>query len=135
MAILLLLLPAVTLTVTPIASAIALPIAIAVYVIISGALLLMSPTISLSDGVLSAGSAQVPVAALGEVTVLGESALRRTIGADADARAFLLVRGNLHRGVRVEISDQNDPTPYWVLTSRRPQSLAAAINAARAAVS
>ncbi len=132
---LLLLLPAVFMVMTPIEAALALPIAILVYLLISGSLVLMSPVVAVSNGVLSAGSAQVPVSALGEVTLLDDAALRRTIGPGADARAYLLVRGFIHKGLRVEIVDAEDPTPYWVLTTRRPQQFAAAINAARAQAS
>lgn len=128
---LLLFIPAVTLTVTPISATLALPIAFSVYLIIAGTLTIMSPRIELSDGQLSAGSARIPVKLLGEITRLDDQALRRTIGPDADARAYLVVRGYIHRAVRIEIADEADPTPYWVITTRRPQSLAAALEAAR----
>lgn len=130
---LLLLIPATIMTVTPIASAIAVPVAIAVYVLIAGSLMLMAPVLDVSAGRLKAGSAEVPVSALGEIALLDDAALRRTIGPGADARAYLMVRGYIHRGLRVEIVDDQDPTPYWVLTTRRPQALAAALEAAKEA--
>ncbi len=132
---LLLLLPAVYMVMTPLESALALPVAIAVYVLIAGSLLLMAPIVQVKDGVLSAGHANVPVSALGEVQVLDDASLRRTIGPGADARAHLLVRGFIHKGLRIELIDNEDPTPYWVLTSRRPQQFAQAIEAAKAEVS
>ncbi len=129
---LLLLLPAVTMVVIPINASVAVPTAVAVYLIITGTLTLMSPVIELSGGELRAGSARIPVSALGEVELLGDAALRRVLGPEADARAYLVVRGYIHRGLRIEIVDAEDPTPYWLLTSRRPQTLAAAIEAAKA---
>jgi len=33
--------------------------------------------------------------------------------------------------VRVPITDPADPAPYWLLSSRRPRELAAAINGSR----
>jgi hypothetical protein len=33
--------------------------------------------------------------------------------------------------VRVEVSDAADPVPYWLVSTRRPQRLAAALQAAR----
>lgn len=131
---LLLLLPAVFMVITPIEAALALPAAIAAYVLIAGSLVLMSPVVRVENGVLTAGSAKVPLSALGAVTVLDDAALRKTLGPGADARAYLLVRGFIHRGLRIEIVDAEDPTPYWVLTSRRPQRFAAAIDAAKAEV-
>jgi len=44
------------------------------------------------------------------------------------------VRGFIHRGLRIELIDSEDPTPYWVVTSRNPQRFAAAIEAAKAGV-
>ena len=132
--VLLLLIPAVMLTVTPLIPELALPIAIAAYVLIAGSLLLMAPSISVRDGVLHAGRASVPVAFTGQIEALDEGSLRRVIGPGADARAYLLVRGHIHRGLRIEITDAADPTPYWVMTTRKPQSLTAAIERARSAV-
>lgn len=133
MVILLLLVPAVTMIVFPLNPSLAIPIAIAVYLIIAGSLVLMSPTLSIRDNQLLAGNARVPVALLGEVELLDEKSLKRVIGTDADARAYLVVRGHLHRGVKVHLRDASDPTPYWVLTTRRPQELAQAINEAKKA--
>ena len=104
------------------------------YVLIAGSLVLMSPVVQVVDGVLSAGSARVPVSALGEIQELDDAKLRKTIGPGADARAYLLVRGFIHRGLRIELIDSEDPTPYWVVTSRNPQRFAAAIEAAKAGV-
>jgi len=51
----------------------------------------------------------------------------------ADARAYVCQRGWVPCGVAVEIADQDDPAPYWLLSSRRPQRLAQAVRAAAAA--
>ena len=48
-------------------------------------------------------------------------------GVDADARAYLLLRPYLKRAVRVEITDPADPTPYWLVSTRHPDRLAAAV--------
>lgn len=132
---LLLLLPAVYMVMTPLESALALPLAIIVYILIAGSLVLLAPKVQLKGGVLSAGNSQVPVTALGHVEVLDDASLRRTIGPGADARAHLLVRGFIHKGIRVNITDSEDPTPYWVITARRPQQLADAIEAAKSEIS
>ena len=82
---------------------------------------------------LRAGRAHIPVGLLGDVDVLDEEAARRLAGPDADARAFLVLRPYLHTAVRVEIADRADPTPYWMLATRHPERLAAALRAARQA--
>ena len=49
------------------------------------------------------------------------------LGTDADARAYLVTRPYIDRGVLVPIADDSDPTPYWLVSSRRPDALAAAL--------
>ena len=56
---------------------------------------------------------------------------RRVHGVDADARAFLLTRPYLHRSVQVPLHDPSDPTPYWLLSTRHPERLAAALTGSR----
>lgn len=131
-AVLLLIIPATTLTIMPINQSLAVPIAIVLYAIITASLVLMSPLIRVKDGVLSAGRANVPVKFIGALVELDDSSLRKLIGPDADARAYLLVRGYIHRGVKFTLTDTNDPTPYWVITTRKPQTLIAAVQALQA---
>ncbi|MBC9926741.1 MULTISPECIES: DUF3093 domain-containing protein [unclassified Leucobacter] len=129
----LLILPAVALALTPINVTVAIISAILSYLIVGAIMLLSAPKISIVDGVFTAGPARIPVAMLGAVDELSDTELRVAIGPGCDARAHLLIRGWIHSGVRVEITDPADPAPYWVLTTRRPAELAAAINKARSA--
>jgi hypothetical protein len=43
-----------------------------------------------------------------------------------------VVRGWIHRGVRIDNIDPADPAPFWIITTRHPQKLAEAIEAAKA---
>lgn len=131
MVILLLLVPAVTLMLTPLNATIALPVAIIVYALISLTLVLMSPVIRVQGQVLYAGRAKVDAAHLGDISQLESGALKSVLGPHADARAYLLIRGYIHRGIKIEIQDHEDPTPYWVLTTRRPTELTAALETAK----
>jgi len=87
--------------------------------------------ISVADGRLRAGRAQIAAEHLGEAVALDPDATRRVAGPVADARAYLLLRPYLKRAVRVDITDPADPAPYWLLSSRRPDELAAAIDTLR----
>ena len=49
-------------------------------------------------------------------------------GPEANARAYLVLRPYLKRAVKVEITDPADPTPYWLVSSRRPEDLAGALS-------
>ncbi len=87
--------------------------------------------IEVADGRLCAGRAGIDVHHLGDATALDADAARRLAGRDADVRAFLLLRPYLKRAVRVDLHDPADPAPYWLLSTRHPEALAAAIAAAR----
>lgn len=84
------------------------------------------------DGELVAGQAHIPLGFVGDVTALDAEGVRRQAGVDADARAYLLLRPYLKRGVRVDITDPADPAPYWLVSCRRPDRLVAALESARA---
>jgi Protein of unknown function (DUF3093) len=83
--------------------------------------------ISVHDGVLTAGRARIPLVHVSEVVPLDADDTRRLAGRDADARAYLLLRPYLRRAVRIGIDDPADPTPYWLVSTRRPERLAAAL--------
>jgi hypothetical protein len=78
-----------------------------------------------------AGRAKLPCWAIGDVAALDADAARAARGRDADPQAFLLLRSYAPRAVRVEVDDPADPVPYWLVSTRRPDELAAAIIAAR----
>lgn len=76
---------------------------------------------------LRVGPAVLDSAHLGQVEVLHRDDYRHRLGVGADARAHLVTRPYLDRGVLVHVVDESDPTPYWLVSSRRPEALAAAL--------
>jgi Protein of unknown function (DUF3093) len=86
-----------------------------------------SARVSVEAGWFRAGRARIEAAHLGTVAALDAEETRRVAGPEADARAYLLLRPYLKRAVRVEITDPADPAPYWLVCSRHPDDLAAAI--------
>ncbi|MFG2030205.1 DUF3093 domain-containing protein [Streptomyces sp. NPDC048825] len=82
---------------------------------------------------LIAGDAKIPVSALGQAHVLDAEETRAWRTYKADPRAFLLLRAYIPTALRVEVTDPSDPTPYLYLSTREPERLAAALDAARAA--
>ena len=76
---------------------------------------------------LQAGTSRVPLEALGLSTGLDGQAWRAALGPGLDARAHLVIRGWVGSGVRVDVDDARDPVPYWLVSSRRPERLAAAL--------
>jgi hypothetical protein len=77
---------------------------------------------------LNAGRARIGLEHLGPAEPLDPDATRLAMGSEADARAYLLVRPYLKCAVRVPVVDPADPTPYWLVGTRHPEALAAALN-------
>ncbi len=85
------------------------------------------------DGWFRAGRARIEIEHVGAAEALDADATRHISGPGADARAFLVLRPYLKQSVKVAITDPADPAPYWLVSSRHPQALAGALNAARSA--
>jgi Protein of unknown function (DUF3093) len=81
-----------------------------------------------------AGRAHIHGRFLGAATALDADEARWTAGPGADARAYLVLRPYLKRAVKVEITDPADPAPYWLVATRQPDELAAALAALRESV-
>lgn len=90
--------------------------------------------VTVSDGELRVDDAKLPVRFVGSVTVLDATARRDVLGPYAEPYAFVVQRPWIAGAVQVHLDDPADPTPYWVVSSRRPAELAAAIHAEAQAV-
>ena len=86
-----------------------------------------SAVVTVRDGELRAGRAHIATGLLGPAEGLDAAETRRVHGVDADARAFLVTRPYLKRSVLVPVLDPADPTPYWLVSTRHPARLAAAL--------
>ncbi len=100
---------------------------LAMSLLASGFLRYGGAKIIVSGGELRAGRAHIGLDQVGDITPLDADATRRLAGVEADARAFLLLRPYLKRSVQVEIDDPSDPAPYWLISTRHPDRLAAAL--------
>jgi hypothetical protein len=85
--------------------------------------------VRVADGYLEAGQARLPLTALGAATALDAEEARRLRTTEADARAFMMLRGYVRTAVRVDVSDPEDPTPYLYLSTRRPEKLVKVLSA------
>jgi hypothetical protein len=89
--------------------------------------------VAVEDGELRVDDARLPVRYVAGVTVLGPEEKRLLLGTAAHPYAFIVQRPWVKGSVQVHLDDPADPTPYWLVSSRRPTALAAALLAARAA--
>jgi hypothetical protein len=91
-------------------------------------------TIQVAGGELLAGADRLPLSDTGEVLPLNEAQARALRGPHADPRAYVLIRPYLRYAVYVEVIRPGAASPYWLLATRRPHELAAAIESARPVV-
>lgn len=103
--------------------------AIALFGGLAGAVL-TTPRVEVERGTLHAGTARIPVRLLTAPRVLDREALRTELGPALDARAYVCLRAWIGTAVRIEVRDPQDPTPYWIVSTRRPHDLVAALGGA-----
>jgi hypothetical protein len=87
--------------------------------------------IAVADGVLQVDDARLPVRYIATVETLTPERKRELLGPAAHPLAFVVQRPWIRGAAKVVLWDPEDPTPYWVVSCRRPDSLAAAVRAAR----
>jgi len=83
--------------------------------------------IEIDENFLRIDDAHIELKYLSDVTILDADAMRLARGRDADPAAFLAIRFWSSRGVLVRIKDNRDPTPYWLISSKRGKELAAVL--------
>ena len=127
----LLLLPAVLIVLLPFSVVAAVVTAVLATAAVIGVLVARAPVVSVADGTLQAGRARIEVALTGEAEPLRHEAARTARALELDARAWLVLRGWVDGVVRVPILDPDDPAPYWLVSSRHPEALAAALDQER----
>jgi len=88
-------------------------------------------TIEVEGSILRAAGATLPLSAIGEVSALDEAQARDLRGPRADPRAYVLIRPYLRYAVYVQVTATDIEVPYWLLATRHPAELAAAIESAR----
>ncbi len=76
---------------------------------------------------LMVGRAHIALKYIGNVTALDSQQMRNIRGRDADPIAFLGIRFWSSTGVKIEINDQRDETPYWLVTSNKGDQLVKAL--------
>ena len=122
-----LVIPASLLVFLPISLPAGIAVAAGLYGAILIVLLVTTPTIEVTADRFRAGKAQIPREFIGSAEAFQGAEATAQRGVELDARAWLLLRGWIPGLVKVQITDPGDPTPYWLVASRRPEDLAKAL--------
>lgn len=92
-----------------------------------GALVATTPVIEISDELVRVGRARISHANLGRAVAHRGAAAREQLGPGFDARSYQCIRGWIDPVITVEVTDGNDPTPYWLFSTRQPEAVLAAL--------
>ncbi|WP_313674327.1 DUF3093 domain-containing protein [Mycolicibacterium sp.] len=76
---------------------------------------------------LWAGQAHLPASVVSRSAVVPRSAKSAALGRQLDPAAFVLHRNWVGPMVLVVLDDPDDPTPYWMVSSRQPDRVLAAL--------
>ncbi|MEV5818534.1 DUF3093 domain-containing protein [Micromonospora haikouensis] len=87
--------------------------------------------VAVADGELRVDDARLPVRFVADAVPLDAAGRREVLGVGADPLAFVVQRPWIAGAVQVVLDDPDDPTPFWVVSTRDPVRLAAALLAAR----
>ena len=83
--------------------------------------------ISVDEQEIRVGRASIEHAYIATCRALDAEQTRRRTGVEADARAHLVLRPYIKTTVEITLDDPEDPVPYWLVSTRHPQRLAAAL--------
>jgi hypothetical protein len=86
--------------------------------------------IEVTEGELRAGRLRMSLASIADVSPLDAEQAKALRGPRADPAAYLLLRPYLRDAVYVEVAGRPAERPYWLIATRHPAELAAAINSA-----
>ncbi len=106
--------------------------AIIITALIPGALFYSNNKFALETVIINdwlyVGNAKIECKYLRKATALTKAEFVKLRGRDADPAAFNGTRFWVSTGVKVEINDKKDPTPYWLISSRKAKLLASKLN-------
>ena len=91
------------------------------------ALVITTPRLEVSDGWLTAGRARIDLEHVGMVVGHRGPAAREQLGPGFDARSYQCIRGWIDPVLTVQITDPEDATPYWIISTRDPEAVLAAL--------
>jgi hypothetical protein len=83
--------------------------------------------IHMDESFLYVGQAKIERTYIGSAIALNNAELKLIRTRDADPSAYLAIRFWASKAVKVEVSDNRDTTPYWLISSKNPQRLVEAL--------
>ena len=117
------LIPAVTLVSEPFDFRIGLVLSCLLVAGIWAILLFYSPKIEVDKQNLTVGRASIPRDLLGKIIEIPKDEIFFERGPGLDPASFKVFQGTVKTAVKIIIEDPEDPTPYWIISTRNPAQL------------
>jgi hypothetical protein len=87
--------------------------------------------LEIAGGEVRIRGAHLPLRYVSGSVALDAATLRRVVGREGDPAAFVSVRPWIGPGVQLWLDDEEDPTPYWVISTRHPDRVLAVLHSPR----
>jgi hypothetical protein len=123
------LLPAVTLVSEPFDFRVGAVIGAVLVLAIWAALFFFAPVIKVGKTTFSVGRASIPRSLLGNIEEIAKEQIFQERGPMLDPAAYKVFQGTVKTALKIAIKDSNDPTPYWIISTRKPTQLATVLKA------
>lgn len=81
----------------------------------------------MTEQLLIVNRASLDRTVIGELTQITQENIFAERGPKLDFRAFTVFQGTVKSAVKIQLNDPSDPTPYWLISTRRPAQLIAAL--------
>jgi hypothetical protein len=88
----------------------------------------MKTSIKITTNFLYVNNAKIELKYIKSTTALNKAEFRKLNGVAADPAAFLATNFWTQTGVKVEINDRNDPTPYWLISTNQAGEIVKKLN-------
>lgn len=118
------LLPSIAIISEPFDIRIGLAVGVVVVITIWTLLILRAPTIELSQLELRVGRVGIFRNLIGEAEVISKDRIFLERGPNLDPGAHKVFQGSVKTAIKIAIFDPEDPTPYWLISTRKPDKLA-----------
>ncbi len=105
-------------------------VAIVATLIVTVGLVVNTPLIQIDELNFRVGRARLPLQFVGKIQKLDEQQSRRARSTDANSNAHFQLRGGIKNTIIVEVTDAQDPHPYWQVSTRKPDQLIDVLNQA-----
>jgi hypothetical protein len=89
--------------------------------------LVRAQNVEVTQTELRVGTVRIPRSELGTSSAISGEEARLERGPRLHPQAFLLLRGTSQKLVKVELHSAQDPTPYWLFSSRHPDRVVEAL--------